>query len=348
MLEIHNVSKSFDGRSVLCGVTLSVASGEFFTLLGPSGCGKSTLLRIIAGLESCDQGHLQFNGQPLAAVSVQDRPFHMVFQRYALFPHMTVFENCAFPLRLRRVESRKIQDRVHEVLSLVQMQDFAVRKPDQISGGQAQRVALARALVSEPRVLLLDEPLSALDQNLRVQMRTYLRELQRRLGLTFILVTHDQEEAFAVSDRVAVMSEGVIHQVGPGESIYRRPETRFCANFIGQMNFWKGEFRREGAGSYFCWHDHRWPVPDEAVGRGEVWLRPEAISVQVLPQPGTIPAKVRIRRFVGAYWELHCELHDGQVLQCLQMAQAGDDTQVGRLLHLLPDWRQAKTFVGEK
>lgn len=241
MLELLNIGKSFASQTALKGINLSIGEGEFFSLLGPSGCGKTTLLRIIAGLESASDGQILLNGQRVDTLPAQKRPFNMVFQRYALFPHLTVEENIAYGLKLKNFSKNQIEAKVAEVLSLVDMSDFRERKPETLSGGQSQRVAVARALVNEPKVLLLDESLSALDQKMREHMQKELRALQRKLGLTFICVTHDQEEALALSDRIGIMSHGVLEQVSSPREIYENPETIFASQFIESTTCLRGE-----------------------------------------------------------------------------------------------------------
>jgi putative spermidine/putrescine transport system ATP-binding protein len=231
------VTKTFDGKVVAVdGVTLDIAAGEFFSLLGPSGCGKTTSLRMIAGFEMPDSGRVHVGGQDITDVPVHKRDMGMVFQSYALFPHRTVAQNVAFGLRMRDVPKADIDRRVAAALAQVALTGMEDRRPSQLSGGQQQRVALARALVIEPRVLLCDEPLGALDRKLRQQMQFELKELQHRLGVTLVFVTHDQEEALAMSDRIAVMSRGRVEQVGSPTEIYERPRTRFVADFIGEIN----------------------------------------------------------------------------------------------------------------
>ncbi len=236
-IKLDQVTKIFDGKVVAVdGVTLDIAAGEFFSLLGPSGCGKTTSLRMIAGFEMPDRGRVHVGGQDITDVPVHRRDMGMVFQSYALFPHRTVAENVAFGLRMRDVPRPEIAKRVAASLAQVALTGLEDRKPGQLSGGQQQRVALARALVVEPRVLLCDEPLGALDRKLRQQMQFELKELQRRLGVTLVFVTHDQEEALAMSDRIAVMNTGRVEQVGAPTEIYERPRTRFVADFIGEIN----------------------------------------------------------------------------------------------------------------
>ncbi|MGZ3742626.1 MAG: ABC transporter ATP-binding protein [Pseudobdellovibrionaceae bacterium] len=236
MLALNNISKSFSNQIALQETDLNIREGEFFSLLGPSGCGKTTLLRILAGFETPTQGQVLLEGKNISNLAPADRPFNMVFQKYALFPHLTVYENVAFGLKMKKTAADEIQRRVREMLQMVGLKDYAERMPETLSGGQSQRVAVARALVNQPKVLLLDEPLSALDLKMREHMQIELKTLQRKLGLTFIFVTHDQEEAFALSDRIAVMNKGCIEQVSSPQDLYERPQTRFVAEFIGHMN----------------------------------------------------------------------------------------------------------------
>ena len=236
MLEIRNIQKTFGSQTALSSVNLTIGKGEFFSLLGPSGCGKSTLLRILAGLESATSGEILWAGKRIDGLPARERPFNMVFQKYALFPHLSVADNVAFSLKLQGLPRKEISERVKECLSLVNLHGFENRLPETLSGGQAQRVALARALVNRPACVLLDEPLTALDQKLREHMQTELRLLQKRLGLTFIFVTHDQEEAMILSDRIAVMNAGVVEQVSEPKDLYESPKSLFCARFIGRRN----------------------------------------------------------------------------------------------------------------
>jgi ABC-type Fe3+/spermidine/putrescine transport system ATPase subunit len=236
-VDIVELRKSFGSVRAVDAVTLRIGRGEFFSLLGPSGCGKTTLLRLIAGLEQPDDGSLKVEGREMAGVEPYHRPVNTVFQQYALFPHLSVEQNVAFGLRYKRVAKTEWDRRVSEALALVRLSGMERRKPDQLSGGQKQRVALARALVLEPAVLLLDEPLGALDQKLRREMQIELKSIQRKLGITFIFVTHDQEEALTMSDRIAVMNGGKVEQVGAAAEVFERPRTRFVADFMGAANF---------------------------------------------------------------------------------------------------------------
>ena len=241
ILKAQNVTKRYGDSVALDRVSLRIDSGEFFCLLGPSGCGKSTLMRMLAGFEEPSEGRVLLAGEDLAGVPPYRRPVNMMFQSYALFPHMSVEKNVAYGLRQEGMARDAIAARVAEMLKLVQMERFASRRPDQLSGGQRQRVALARALAKRPKVLLLDEPLGALDLKLRKEMQVFLKRLHAELGTTFVYVTHDQEEALAMSDRVAVMNLGRIEQIGPPREIYDRPATPFVAGFIGETNFIRGD-----------------------------------------------------------------------------------------------------------
>jgi spermidine/putrescine transport system ATP-binding protein len=241
-VDVHflDIKKSFGDVHVLKGINLEIRRGEFFSLLGPSGCGKTTLLRILAGFEFADSGAVLLRGQDVAPLPPNQRSVNTVFQNYALFPHMTVADNVAFGLKMRKVPANQIKEKVRSALEMVEIGAFADRRPAQLSGGQRQRVALARAIVNEPQVLLLDEPLSALDRKLRVNLQVELMRLQARLGLTFIFVTHDQEEALTMSDRMAVMNKGIIEQLGGVQEMYERPQNAFVAKFLGSSNLLEG------------------------------------------------------------------------------------------------------------
>ncbi|MFN3266296.1 MAG: ABC transporter ATP-binding protein [Deinococcales bacterium] len=241
-VDVHfqDIKKSFGDVQVLKGINLEIRRGEFFSLLGPSGCGKTTLLRILAGFEFADSGAVLLRGQDVAPLPPNQRSVNTVFQNYALFPHMTVADNVAFGLKMRKIPANQIKEKVKAALEMVEIGAFADRRPAQLSGGQRQRVALARAIVNEPQVLLLDEPLSALDRKLRVNLQVELMRLQARLGLTFIFVTHDQEEALTMSDRMAVMNKGIIEQLGGVQEMYERPANAFVAKFLGSSNLLEG------------------------------------------------------------------------------------------------------------
>lgn len=240
LLEIRNIKKQFDGTEVLRGISLSIEEGEFITFLGSSGCGKTTTLRIIAGLETPDEGQVILEGKDVTKLDPNRRDVNTVFQNYALFPHMSVADNVGYGLKIKKVPRQEIKKRVSEMLRLVQLEGFEKRKPSELSGGQKQRVAIARALINNPKVLLLDEPLGALDLQLRRAMQAELKKLQKRLGITFIYITHDQEEAINMSDRIVVMNGGVFEQVGTPDEIYNHPKTSYVAMFVGNANILKG------------------------------------------------------------------------------------------------------------
>jgi spermidine/putrescine ABC transporter ATP-binding subunit len=249
LLEIRNVAKGFGNRAVLRGITLDIDSGEFLTILGESGSGKTTLLRLIAGFERPDSGEIWMAGERIDELAPYNRHLNTVFQSYALFPHLSVFENIAYGLRVQSTPKLEIPKRVEQALAMVKMTDFAQSQPSRLSGGQQQRVALARSLVNRPKVLLLDEPLSALDANLRRQMQTELKSLQREVGITFIFVTHDQEEAMALSDRIALLRAGTLEQIASPREIYATPATAYTAQFIGQTNLLRAQIRNGLASS---------------------------------------------------------------------------------------------------
>ena len=248
ILELDEIKKSFGKTQVLKGISLSVRQGEFITFLGASGCGKTTTLRIIAGLEVPDEGKVFLNGKDVTALEPNQRNVNTVFQNYALFPHMNVFANIAYGLKLKRMPKKEIARKVEEMLELVQLSGYERRMPSELSGGQKQRVAIARALVNNPQVLLLDEPLGALDLQLRRQMQVELKRIQKRLKITFIYITHDQEEALNMSDRIVVMDRGQLEQVGTPDQIYYHPRTSYAARFVGTANILSGRFCREEAG----------------------------------------------------------------------------------------------------
>ena len=236
ILQLRQIRKSFDNTEVLKGIDLEVAQGEFITLLGASGCGKTTTLRIIAGLELPDAGQVILEGQDITNREPNKRDVNTVFQNYALFPHMNVSDNVGYGLKIRKVPKAEIERKVEQALRLVQLEEYGKRMPDQLSGGQKQRIAIARAVINEPKVLLLDEPLGALDQKLRRQMQLELKRLQKQLGITFIYITHDQEEAINMSDRIGVMHEGILEQLGTPNEVYYQPQTSYVADFVGNAN----------------------------------------------------------------------------------------------------------------
>lgn len=288
LLILKQLSKTYGQNTVLDQFDLTIYDGEFFTLLGPSGCGKTTVLRMIAGLEDVETGEICLAGENIAAIPAENRPVNTVFQSYALFPHMTVFDNVAFGLRMSKVPKADIEGRVMEALEMVRLADFARRKPSQLSGGQQQRVAIARAVVNRPRLLLLDESLSALDYKLRQQMQTELKRLQRKLGITFVYVTHDQEEALSMSDRVVVMNRGKVQQLGTPREIYEQPANLFVARFIGEINQLTGQIvSAQGDNQYEVKVEGmQWTLRTEHVfnagDKVNVLLRPEDLRVEYL------------------------------------------------------------------
>ena len=304
-LSVKDIDKSFGDVQALVNVSLDVREGEFFTLLGPSGCGKTTLLRIVAGLELQDTGQVILGGQDITGLPATKRQVNTVFQSYALFPHLNIFENVAFGLRSRRFPQNEVESRVNRRLEMLGLEEMATRYPHQLSGGQQQRVALARALVNEPEVLLLDEPMSALDARLRAQVQVELRRLQRKLGQTFILVTHDQSEALVVSDRIAVMSEGRIIQYGTPKDVYEQPKTRFVAEFLGAANLIQGHGLNEGIeteiGYFHLNEEPKWES-------GSVAIRPERIRItDNSPEKNGVKAQIREAIYRGTNLDLWCD-----------------------------------------
>jgi iron(III) transport system ATP-binding protein len=339
-IHCENVVKKYGEVTVIPGLSLSVREGEFFTLLGPSGCGKTTLLRMIAGFNSIEGGEIKFNDKVINDLPPGKRNIGMVFQNYAVFPHMNVRKNVAFGLTTRKVPKEEIDKRVDKILKTVQIDQYQDRMPDRLSGGQQQRVALARAIVIEPDVLLMDEPLSNLDAKLRVEMRNVIRDIQKSINITTVYVTHDQEEAMAVSDRIAIMSAGVIQQVGAPRDIYKRPFNAFVANFIGHSTFLNGTVKSvegkpelvidnyhvslEGAPLY---------IPE---GSGEtkvrVAVRPEEFYLSTDDEglPGTVTSSI----LLGLYTDNFIKLADGSHVQFIDLQEGGRDFKTGDKIRL--------------
>ena len=291
-ISIQGISKHFGDVRAVDDVDLEINKGEFFALLGPSGCGKTTLLRMLAGFEVPTAGEILIDDEATAQVPHFQRPVNMVFQNYAIFPHLNVFQNIAFGLRKDRLARPDLEDRVNKALALIKLEGYGARRADELSGGQRQRVALARALIKKPKVLLLDEPLGALDKKLREQMQLELRDLQRNVGITFVFVTHDQEEALTMSDRIAVMSSGKALEVGPPAVLYEQPQTRFVAEFLGTMNFFDGVIAGREGDDFVIDTDRIGKVQAPRSGVFEVGehvtvaLRPENIRVSAQPPKG--------------------------------------------------------------
>ena len=297
-IQIDNVTKAYGKNIVIQGLSAEIQPGEFFTLLGPSGCGKTTLLRMIIGFNSIEGGEIRVDGKVINQIPTNRRNMGMVFQNYAVFPHMSVRDNVTYGLKTRHVPKAERYKRADEILKLVKIDDYADRMPTQLSGGQQQRVALARAIVIQPEVLLMDEPLSNLDAKLRVEMRNVIKRIQRQVGITTVYVTHDQEEALAISDRIAVMHGGVIQQIGTPKHIYQRPANEFVSSFIGLSNFVDAE-NENGTLDFGC--GYRVPMSTLRPDAGRkvcVAVRPEEFLIRSAEEPG-IPATVRSSVFLG-------------------------------------------------
>ena len=303
IIELSHISKSFGDKQVLDDVSLFVKKGEFVTILGPSGCGKTTLLRILAGFGTADEGEIKIAGEDITQVPPHMRPVNTVFQRYALFPHLNVYDNIAFGLRIAKLPEKEIDDRVTEMLEIVSLKGFENRKITALSGGQQQRVAIARALVNRPRVLLLDEPLGALDLRLRKDMQNELKRIQQATGITFVYVTHDQEEALSMSDTVVVMDKGKIQQIGTPEDIYNEPENAFVADFIGESNILDGVMLEDNLVRFF---GRNFPCVDKGFDKNEpvdVVIRPEDIDI-VPADAGHLCGTVTSITFKGVHYDI--------------------------------------------
>ena len=325
-VDIRGVSKRFGSVTALDNVSLAIEDQEFFTLLGPSGCGKTTLLRIIAGFESVSDGEVHLHGKEIENLPANLRPVNTVFQQYSLFPHMTVEDNIKFGLQMKGVDSNTVNKRCAAMLELVQLQDFAKRKSTQLSGGQQQRVALARALAPEPEVLLLDEPLSALDLKLRQAMRVELKQIQEETGITFIFVTHDQEEALTMSDRIAVMSAGKVQQIGTSHEIYQSPDNQFVADFIGESNLLHCKVSSAESSTNFghpviCELEGIGTLPAlsnrrvETGSRGKLCIRPERLGITTnISNDALLKGNVKRLVYLGTDTQVLVTLNSGQDL----------------------------------
>ena len=303
LIDLQNISKSYDGNIILDDLTLYIRENEFLTLLGPSGCGKTTTLRIIGGFETPDQGKVLFNGTDITSLPPNKRQLNTVFQKYALFPHMNIAENIAFGLKIKNKSKAHIDDKIKYALKLVNLDGYEKRMPDSLSGGQQQRIAIARAIVNEPKLLLLDEPLGALDLKLRQDMQYELIRLKNELGITFIYVTHDQEEALTMSDTIVVMNQGYIQQIGTPEDIYNEPENAFVADFIGDSNIIDAVMIRDELVEIL---GTKWACVDKGFGENkpvDVVIRPEDVEL-VAPEQGTITGEVTHVIFKGVHYEM--------------------------------------------
>ena len=350
LLSLQHITKNFGEGDVLRDISLDVARGEFVTLLGASGCGKTTTLRIISGLETPDEGTVLLDGKDVTALPPERRPVNTVFQSYALFPHMNVEKNVAYGLRVRGMDKASIAKRVREMLELVQMEDYAKRMPSQLSGGQRQRIAIARALAPEPELLLLDEPLGALDLQLRRQMQLELKRLQKKLGITFVYITHDQEEAINMSDRIAVMRGGRFEQIGTPEEIYDEPKTHDVAQFIGRSTILDGTVESVGrnmavirgaCGSFRVDASRALLIAEESC---EVCVRTERMRASSVPIEGfDLPATVREARYAGGSVLTYVTLKNGTEAVATSEGRLSDALKPGSTAYLY--WNPAQAAV---
>jgi len=352
IIEIKNLSKIFDGVKVLDNINLYVNKGEFLTLLGPSGCGKTTLLRILAGFRTPDEGEVLMDGKPLLDTPPHLRPLNTVFQRYALFPHLNVYDNIAFGLKLKKMPKDDIEQKVRKVLKMVSMTDYEDRDVESLSGGQQQRVAIARAIVNQPKVLLLDEPLAALDLKMRKDMQIELKEMHKKLGITFIYVTHDQEEALTLSDTIVVMSEGRIQQIGTPKDIYNEPVNSFVADFIGESNILNGTMVRDQLVN-FIGHDFK--CVDKDFGENtpvDVVIRPEDITVVTDMEKAQFTGKVKSCVFKGVHYEMFVDSDSGNELMLQNYTPYEPGEEIGMKIkpfdiQVMRKERLCNTFDGE-
>ena len=332
IIEIKNIYKSFGDKRILNNVSINVKRGEFLTLLGPSGCGKTTLLRILAGFGTADSGEVLINGKDITNIPPHERPVNTVFQRYALFPHLDVYENIAFGLKLQKVPTDEIDKKVRKVLKMVSMTDYEDRDVESLSGGQQQRVAIARAIVNEPKVLLLDEPLSALDLKMRKDMQMELKEMHRELGITFIYVTHDQEEALTLSDTIVVFDDGVIQQIGSPTDIYNEPQNSFVADFIGESNILNGRMIKDRVVEFA---GHEFDCVDEGFGEDvevDVVVRPEDIYIMNRLEGAQLTAKVKSCIFKGVHYEMFVDTDKGYELMIQDYNAFEPGSEVGLII----------------
>jgi spermidine/putrescine ABC transporter ATP-binding subunit len=352
IVRVDSLRKTFGAVDALDGVSLDIGENEFFALLGPSGCGKTTLLRCLAGLERPDSGRILLDGEDIAPVPAYRRPFNMMFQSYALFPHMSVGENVAYGLRQERVREPELGRRVGEALDMVQLGDLVRRRPHQLSGGQRQRVALARALVKRPRLLLLDEPLAALDRKLRGQMQLELKRLQAAVGISFVIVTHDQEEALVMADRAAIMDHGRVLQLASPAELYERPATRFVATFIGESNLVPGRVSLGDGGARLDAGGRAFDLDARTVearglrdgDRAALAIRPERVAVVSADAPAGEAAEIVEVVYLGSNRRYVARLVDGPDLVVrVQAGQPGDDLAVGDRVRL--QWRTEHAVV---
>lgn len=345
-IQIDNVTKAYGKNIVIQGLSAEIQPGEFFTLLGPSGCGKTTLLRMIIGFNSIEGGEIRVDGKVINQIPTNRRNMGMVFQNYAVFPHMSVRDNVTYGLKTRHVPKAERYKRADEILKLVKIDDYADRMPTQLSGGQQQRVALARAIVIQPEVLLMDEPLSNLDAKLRVEMRNVIKRIQRQVGITTVYVTHDQEEALAISDRIAVMHGGVIQQIGTPKHIYQRPANEFVSSFIGLSNFVDAE-NENGTLDFGC--GYRVPMSTLQPDAGRkvcVAVRPEEFLIRSAEEPG-IPATVRSSVFLGMTQHYFLTLGEEKEIEVVVPSDRSDLIPDGEKVSLQIVADKVNVFDGE-
>ena len=352
IIDIKNVSKSFGDKCILDDVSISVKQGEFVTILGPSGCGKTTLLRMLAGFATPDSGQICINGEDITDAPPHKRPVNTVFQRYALFPHLDVYENIAFGLKLQKVPADEIDRRVLKVLKMVSMTDYEDRNVESLSGGQQQRVAIARAIANQPTVLLLDEPLAALDLKMRKDMQIELKEMHKKLGITFVYVTHDQEEALTLSDTIIVMNEGKIQQIGTPTDIYNEPQNSFVADFIGESNILNGCMVKDKLVEFV---GHRFECVDDGFGENtdvDVVVRPEDIYIMNKIEGAQFTAKVKSCTFKGVHYEMFVDTDKGFELMVQDYNAFEPGSEVGLLIRpadiqVMHKERSCNTFKAE-
>ena len=345
-IQIDNVTKAYGKNIVIQGLSAEIQPGEFFTLLGPSGCGKTTLLRMIIGFNSIEGGEIRVDGKVINQIPTNRRNMGMVFQNYAVFPHMSVRDNVTYGLKTRHVPKAERYKRADEILKLVKIDDYADRMPTQLSGGQQQRVALARAIVIQPEVLLMDEPLSNLDAKLRVEMRNVIKRIQRQVGITTVYVTHDQEEALAISDRIAVMHGGVIQQIGTPKHIYQRPANEFVSSFIGLSNFVDAE-NQNGTLDFGCGYRVQMSTLRPDAGRKVcVAVRPEEFLIRSAEEPG-IPATVRSSVFLGMTQHYFLTLGEEKEIEVVVPSDRSDLIPDGEKVSLQIVADKVNVFDGE-
>ena len=352
IIEVQGVSKFFGEKVALDNINLNVKKGEFVTILGPSGCGKTTLLRLIAGFQTASEGEIRISGKEITQTPPHMRPVNTVFQKYALFPHLNVFDNIAFGLKLKKTPKQLIEKKVKSALKMVGMTDYEDRDVDSLSGGQQQRVAIARAIVNEPEVLLLDEPLAALDLKMRKDMQMELKEMHQKLGITFVYVTHDQEEALTLSDTIVVMSEGKIQQIGTPMDIYNEPTNAFVADFIGESNILNGTMIKDGEVTFA---GHTFECVDKGFGENmpvDVVIRPEDIYIFDVSDAAQLKGKVTSCIFKGVHFEMLVQTEEGFELMVQDYHSFEAGREVGLLvkpfdIHVMKKERTCNTFEGK-